>query len=97
MKAALRLHPTDTVATLLESVQGGESVTLIDMENHPLGVQTAQEAIDQGHKIALCAMQVGDDVIKYGYSIGVASAAISPGDRVHTHNLDSRRGRGDLV
>ncbi len=97
MKAALRLHPSDTVATLMEKVEGGESVALIDMENQPLGVQTAKEAIDQGHKIALCAMEAGDDVIKYGYSIGVASAAILPGDRVHTHNLDSRRGRGDLV
>jgi hypothetical protein len=36
-------------------------------------------------------------VIKYGSSIGVASAPIAAGSHVHTHNVASTRGRGDLV
>jgi hypothetical protein len=36
-------------------------------------------------------------VVKYGSSIGVATGEILPGAHVHTHNVASARGRGDLV
>ena len=36
-------------------------------------------------------------VIKYGSPIGVATATIPPGAHVHTHNVASARGRGDLA
>jgi hypothetical protein len=35
-------------------------------------------------------------VIKYGSPIGSASQAIAAGAHVHTHNVASTRGRGDL-
>jgi hypothetical protein len=35
-------------------------------------------------------------VIKYGSPIGLATAEIPAGAHVHTHNLASTRGRGDL-
>jgi altronate dehydratase small subunit len=40
-------------------------------------------------------MQHGDSIIKYGEVIGVATREIAPGQHVHVHNLESRRGRGD--
>lgn len=97
MKAALCLHKMDTVATMMEPVQAGESVAVVDTQKNLLGQVVALSDIEQGHKIALRTMEKGTDVIKYGYSIGVASVSITPGERVHIHNLDSRRGRGDLV
>ena len=42
------------------------------------------------------AIPAGESVIKYGNPIGVATAAIPPGAHVHTHNVSSARGRGDL-
>jgi len=36
-------------------------------------------------------MTLKEKIIKYGEIIGVASDAISPGDWVHTHNVDSDR------
>ncbi len=40
-----------------------------------------------GHKIALCDMDIGCPVIKYGNPIGVASQPIAAGQAVHTENL----------
>jgi altronate hydrolase len=44
-------------------------------------------AIPAGHKVALREIEAGEQVIRYGNSIGRASAKIREGERVHTHNL----------
>ena len=36
-----------------------------------------------GHKYALRALAVGEDVVKYGMPIGHATAPIAPGEHVH--------------
>ena len=68
---------------LLLVVSGGTSVTVV-------------EPIAPGHKVALTDIAVGQPVIKYGSPIGTASAAIAAGAHVHTHNVASSRGRGDI-
>ncbi len=40
-----------------------------------------------GHKVALCDIKSGEDIIKYGCSIGHAVADIKKGEHVHTHNV----------
>ena len=45
-----------------------------------------------GHKIALCDIAKGADVIKYGYPIGFAIADISKGESVHSHNMKTKLG-----
>ena len=45
-----------------------------------------------GHKIALCNIAKGTDVIKYGYPIGFATADISKGESVHSHNMKTKLG-----
>lgn len=40
-----------------------------------------------GHKRALCDIETGGSVIKYGYPIGRATEHIKAGEKVHTHNL----------
>ena len=42
---------------------------------------------ETGHKIALKDIAAGEQVIKYGFPIGRASADIKAGEAVHTHNL----------
>ncbi|MBQ8508991.1 MAG: altronate dehydratase [Clostridia bacterium] len=44
---------------------------------------------DSGHKFALRHIKKGEDIIKYGYPIGHATADIQAGEHVHTHNLRS--------
>lgn len=40
-----------------------------------------------GHKVAICDISCGENVIKYGFPIGHAIKDIKKGDHVHTHNL----------
>ncbi len=46
--------------------------------------------------MALRIIRAGEAVIKYGSPIGLATAEIPAGSHVHTHNVASTRGRGDL-
>jgi altronate hydrolase len=90
MTTAIVISAEDNVATALEAIERGQTV-------HAGGATvTATDAIPRGHKIALRAIAAGDRVIKYGSPIGSASQAIAAGAHVHTHNVASTRGRGDL-
>ena len=51
--------------------------------------------LNSGHKIACCDINAGDDVIKYGMPIGMATCFIKSGDSVHSHNLKTKL--GDLL
>ena len=43
--------------------------------------------ISSGHKVALCDIKAGENVIKYGFPIGHTTRDIKEGERVHTENL----------
>ena len=43
--------------------------------------------LDDGHKYALRDIKIGEDIIKYGNSIGHAITDIKKGEHVHTHNV----------
>jgi altronate dehydratase len=87
---ALVITPRDNVATALEALEAGR---VLDIEGQRI---TIAEATPRGHKIALRLIRAGEAVLKYGSTIGTATADIAPGAHVHTHNLASGRGRGDL-
>ena len=89
MKPALVISDRDNVATALEALDPGRA---IDIAGTAL---TVLEPIASGHKIALRAIAAGEAVIKYGSPIGLSTAPIAPGAHVHTHNVESSRGRGD--
>lgn len=96
MKRALLLNNKDTVASVLEHVDKGDNVSIVGADGDVHEEISALQAIELGHKIALKEHGAGMDVVKYGYAIGSASESIRKGDCVHIHNLDSKRGRGDL-
>ena len=50
-------------------------------------VLAASADIPAGHKVALRDIAAGENVIKYGYPIGHATAPIKTGEWVHTQNL----------
>ena len=90
MKAALVISGRDNVATALEPLEPGRRLELGGAS------VTVAEPIASGHKVAIRAIAAGEAVVKYGSPIGLATADIPVGAHVHTHNLSSSRGRGDL-
>jgi altronate dehydratase len=90
VKAALVISERDNVATALETLDAGRHVSIGEIQ------LIVRERIPHGHKVALTDISAGQSVIKYGSPIGLASADIAAGSHVHTHNVASSRGRGDL-
>lgn len=80
----LQIDRGDNVAVALRDVSAGERIAVNGRE------LAASENIPAGHKIALDKIWHGQDVIKYGYSIGCATEDIFMGRWVHTHNLKTR-------
>lgn len=90
MKEVLVISDRDNVATALVPLDAGRTLEVGGL------TITATDGIPAGHKVALRAIAAGEPIVKYGSPIGLASAPIQPGAHVHTHNLASSRGRGDL-
>jgi len=53
-----------------------------------------QQDIPYAHKFARVSIPEGADVKKYGEVIGIATAAIGPGEHVHVHNVEGKRAQG---
>lgn len=90
MQDFLRIHEKDNVVVALRPLKAGMVIT--PEEGRTV---TALEEIPAGHKMALCPIPAGTEVIKYGYCIGVASEDIKEGAWIHTHNV--KTALGDLL
>jgi altronate dehydratase len=90
MTPVLVISDRDNVATALQALEPGRQLEIGG------GAVDVREPVPSGHKIALRAIHAGEAVVKYGSPIGLATAEIPQGAHVHTHNLASTRGRGDL-
>jgi altronate hydrolase len=90
MNPAIVVSAQDNVATALEALDVGQTIQA------GASAVAVVESIPRGHKVALRAIRSGEVVVKYGSAIGHASADIAAGTHVHTHNVASDRGRGDL-
>jgi altronate dehydratase small subunit len=92
---AIMIKPVDNVATSLKDLEKGHTCQIgVGQETRDLVVTGA---IEFGHKIAVTEIAKGQDIIKYGEVIGRATARIPAGAHAHVHNIESLRGRGDLV
>ncbi len=77
MAVSLKIQANDNVAVALRDLAVGELVENVIIK----------EAIATGHKFALQDIAQNTNVLKYGYPIGHATAPITAGSWVHTHNL----------
>ena len=50
---------------------------------------TLAQDVHLGHKVARRDLRPGDQVLRYGAIIGVATAPVAIGAHIHTHNLES--------
>lgn len=80
----------DAVAVAVRDVEPGTArVNYLD-ERDAETVEVSA-SVPLGHKVALKDVAKGADVIEYGLRVGIASADITRGDYVHTHNVRSAR------
>ncbi|MEP4198570.1 MAG: altronate dehydratase family protein [Aliishimia sp.] len=75
----LTLHPRDNIAVALADISAGE----VDTRS---GVKVLQ-SVKQGHKIAIAKIDAGQNVLRYGQTIGQATTTIAAGEHVHVQNL----------
>jgi altronate hydrolase len=78
-KDTVRLHSLDNVVVALKDIPMGEAIFGESI--------CCRQPIPAGHKVATSAVAAGDPILKYGQVIGFASRDVSPGDHVHTHNV----------
>ena len=95
-KLALHVDDRDNVDTIFAN--GITDGTVVEVRNKSGDTESIAVIGDvpYGHKIAVTDIAKGEGIIKYGESIGRASADIRKGEYVHIHNLEALRGRGDL-
>ena len=91
MAKAIQIDDSDNVATVASEVSQGEQVEVLSPGGSILMRPKALGDVLFGHKIALKPLARGDEVIKYGEVIGVASTGIEVGEWLHTHNVESVR------
>ena len=77
------LRENDSVAVLPEGGSAGSRLSFAARELF------LKETIAPGHKVALRDIAEGERVMKYGFSIGVASRPIAAGEHVHVQNVRS--------
>ena len=86
MKEFIKIHSRDNVIIALRNFSEGETVVVNDKSI------TLLNPIEKGHKIAIADIEEGADILKYGYPIGKATAAIKTGEHVHVHNVKTKLG-----
>lgn len=77
----LRINPADNVAVAIAALKAGEQIAIAGE------CINVTEDIPAGHKIALKDFVKGENIVKYGYPIGHATAAIAKGSWVNEHHV----------
>ena len=93
MQNFLKINDNDNVVVALNPIPAGESIE-VEAEGGRRRV-TALEEIPAGHKMAICDISQGGEVVKYGFRIGNAKEDVKAGAWIHTHNI--RTALGDLL
>lgn len=88
---ALMHEAEDDVAVAIEDLAAGAEVKVMTIEGQGVGTFIIVEDIPLGHKFATRDIPEGDEVIKYGRTIGRATQAIPKGAHAHTQNIRSVR------
>lgn len=93
MQNFLKINDNDKVVVALNPIPAGETVD-VEVQGQMKQI-SALEEIPAGHKMAICDIPAGGEIIKYGYRIGYAKEDIKAGAWIHTHNI--KTALGDLL
>ncbi|MBP3040508.1 UxaA family hydrolase [Bacillaceae bacterium Marseille-Q3522] len=86
---SLVIDPKDSVAVAIAPLNEG-NLALYKVNGEKRQIRIVQN-IPIYHKFSLVDIKQGDQILKYGESIGVAKVDIHVGEHVHTHNVQSVR------
>jgi altronate dehydratase small subunit len=89
------MNDIDNVATAVKDIPLQEKIEFI-VDGESIEIEIV-DPIPLGHKFAIKPIIKGQDIVKYGEFIGKATENIDVGKHVHIHNVESTRGRGDLL
>jgi altronate hydrolase len=81
VRSYIQVHSNDNVAVALEDLIKGSTITINNID------VVLNEDVGRGHKISLTSLKKGQQIFKYGYSIGYTTCDTFAGDWIHTHNL----------
>lgn len=81
----LRLHPADNTAVATRPLLQATTYNVGDVSFETL------DDIPAGHKVALARIEIGSRIVKFGQTIGYASADIRPGNWIHVHNVQASK------
>lgn len=84
---ALLINGMDNVVTVTQKLDAGSDVIFLE-DGKVVSVQTS--GVPAYHKIARRDIKAGEDVVKYGQIMAVATCDIRAGEHVHTHNVMSK-------
>jgi Altronate dehydratase len=80
MSRVLKINESDNVVVALEAIST-DSIISVD----GVDIKVLQD-VPRGHKIAIKPLSVNEDIMKYGFAIGHATADIVVGEHIHTQN-----------
>ncbi len=86
MQEYIIINEKDNVAVALQDLKAG---TVLRTER---GEVVVKEDILRGHKVTLCDIPEGENVIKYGNPIGHTTVFVPAGSHVHTQNIKTNLG-----
>ena len=91
VKKAIQIDEKDNVATTTSEVEAGEQIEVISPDGKVILKPKVTEPIPFGHKLAIKPIKKGENIVKYGEVIGVATQQVKAGAWVNTHNVGSAR------
>ena len=91
VKKAIQIDEKDNVATTTSEVEAMEQLEVISPDGNVILKPKVTEPIPFGHKIAIKPIKKGENIVKYGEIIGVATQPVKAGAWVNTHNVGSAR------
>lgn len=92
MEMAFLVHSdVDHVGVATMDIPAGQLVTGLVMKGGRTISLATKDAVSFGHKLALVELRAGEEVLEYGFSIGITTKPIGVGEHVHVHNIRSAR------
>lgn len=88
-KRALIMAPIDDVATVIDPVAAGDTVSVRTKSGDVVDELVALEDIPRFHKICLAPLAAGQLAHKYGEVIGIMTASVARGGYVHVQVIES--------
>ncbi|MHA1593163.1 MAG: UxaA family hydrolase [Candidatus Baldrarchaeia archaeon] len=82
-KVIYKVHPEDNVGTALVDLKPGDTCDVLEEGTGVIGKLTLKTRVPRWHKVALTDIGEEEQVLKFGFPIGIAAIDIPRGTVVH--------------